>query len=185
MPGPEMPGRVCTAPMYQKRPRKTQDLHCPSVERVSILGSDPLTARLVAAHPSFWSSSVERAESDRRAGQFLLQRLALAGPLSSPILRTSMSKAALRGPASLLFRRPALRASNLTAEVYIGAKEGACQGRGAPRMVRCPVRWPGPFRHQRAGWVSRTAAGESIEFLGAVHSRKGSPLPLSLPLVHL
>ena len=39
-----------------------------------------------------------------------------------------MSKAALRGPASLPFRRPALRASNLTAEVYIGAKEGARRG---------------------------------------------------------
>ena len=39
-----------------------------------------------------------------------------------------MSKPALRGPALVLFRRPALRASNLTAEVYIGAKEGARRG---------------------------------------------------------
>ena len=39
-----------------------------------------------------------------------------------------MPKATLRGPAPLLFRRPALRASNLTAEVYIGAKEWARRG---------------------------------------------------------
>ena len=107
----------------------------PWVERSGTLGEEPARRQPRKgvrennlSIPTVDRSSCAEKNTAAWASQTTKVDSIAASLFSAPILRTSMSKAALRGPAPLLFRRPALRASNLTAEVYIGAKEGARRG---------------------------------------------------------